>query len=204
MPAPSLGVPLTEFSQRNTTYVQIAGALGQLTPTYQRLVAEMLLVRLFDDLQESLAGVAYRLACGAPYLNGTVPTLLAPPARSATAARKLYEYHGRQGRQYYCKWSKVSYINETTRYVLDPKDTFNAACGQHALVLSEMQAVRNRIAHKNAASKSRFDPIVRRYYGGTPRGITPGALLLSSRKVPNLLNTYLVASRVLVKDCCGS
>lgn len=204
MPAPSIGVPLKEFNRRNATYVQIAGALGQLTPNFQRLVAEMLLVRLFDDLQESLAGVAYRLACGALYLNGNAPTLLVPAARSATAARALYESQGRQGRQRYCKWSRSSYINETTRYVLDPTETFNGACAQHSLVLSEMQAVRNRIAHKNAASKSRFDPIVRRYYGGNPRGITPGALLLSSRKVPNLLSTYLVASRVLVKDCCGS
>jgi hypothetical protein len=202
MPPPTLSVPLKEFTQTNATYVQISGAMSQLDPSLQKLVAEILLVRLFDDLQGSLSGIAYRLACGAAYLNGTPSTLIAPQARSASAARALFETYNRPKSQY-CRWSRTEFIKESTKHVLSPGATFIVACDQHALIIAEMQAVRNRIVHKNARTKQTFDSILRRHYGGTPRGVSPGALLLSNRIAPSLLHTYLVGSRVLLRACCG-
>lgn len=158
------------------------------------------MMRVFDEFQETLAAVAFRLACGCAYVDGTPPVLLTTPAKSTTSARLLFENHSRTKFRA-VKWSKVSYINETVRYVLHPADPFALACNQHAVIISEMQAIRNRIAHKNATSRTGFNKVVRRRYGAKVNAITPGVLLLSPRFSPPLLQEYVRTCRVVVRDC---
>ena len=157
-------------------------------------------MRLFDEFQEAIAGVALRLACGTTYADGTVPTLLTAPAKSTSGARHLYETFGRP-KAAQPKWSKTSYINATTKYVLDPSDPFTAVCNANALVISEMQAVRNRIAHANARSRSAFATVVQRRYGAKLNHVSPGTLLLSPRFSPRLVDQYLAACRSITKGC---
>jgi hypothetical protein len=166
----------------------------------QKLLAELIMMRLFDELQEAIAGVALRLACGTRYADGTAPHLLTAPARSTMGARHLYETHGRP-KVKACKWSRTKFINETTKYVLDPGDPFTVTCNAHALVISEMQAIRNRIAHRNAAARAPFSTVVKRYYGAALNTVSPGLMLLSPRFSPTLLEQYLAASRVIAKSC---
>lgn len=149
MPAQTLRVPYQEFFERNWKHVTIANALPRLEPALQKALAELVLIRLFDDFQVALAGIAYRLACGTAYLDTTAPNLLVTPARSTSGARFLFENHSRT-KQKYVKWSTASFITDTTKYVLDQSDPFIRACRAQSLVISEMQAVRNRIAHRNA------------------------------------------------------
>jgi hypothetical protein len=202
MPARSLRVPCDWFLDQNAKHSQIEAALPGLNPALQKALAELLLIRLFDDLQEALAGMAYRLACGAPYVDNTRPTLLTAPARSTLGARVMFETHNRAGKKYYVKWSKTTYIKDTVRHVIDPADSFVLACDAHALTISEMQVVRNRIAHRNATTRARFNTVLQRYYGGTPSNVTPGLLLIAPRTAPATpLSRYLAATRVLVKDC---
>lgn len=200
MPSPTLQVPYQTFIERNQRHTQITNALANIDPSLQKVLAEMILIRLFDDLQEALSGMAYRLACGTSYIDNTSPNLLTPPARSTSGARLLFEQHGRP-RHKYVKWSRVSYIRETTKYVISPNDPFIRACDTHSLTISEMQAIRNRIAHKNSDSRKRFDVVLRRYYGATPKNVTPGLLLLTPRVAPSPLHTYLTATRIIAKDC---
>jgi hypothetical protein len=186
--------------ERNQQHVQIADALLGIEPSLQKMLAEMVLIRLFDDLQEALSGMAYRLACGTSYIDGTTPTLLTSPARSTQAARTLFEIYGRQQLKY-VRWSRVAYIKETTKYVLASSDPFIAGCDRHSLTISELQAIRNRIAHKNSASRRNFDVVLRRYYGATPRNVTPGLLLLTPRISPSPLQIYLTATRIIAREC---
>lgn len=202
MPPRSLRVPCDWFLAQNAKHCQIEAALPTLNPALQKALAELLLMRLFDDLQEALAGIAYRLACGAPYVDNTSPTLFTAPARSTMAARTMFETYNRGGRRYYVKWSKTTYIKDTVKHVLDPTNSFTLACDAHALTISEMQIVRNRIAHRNTTTRARFNTVLQRYYGGTPSNVTPGLLLIAPRTVPATpLSRYLTATRVLVKDC---
>lgn len=201
MPVQTLAVPYKTFIARNHRHVEIVAALPGLQPSLQKALAELVLIRLFDDLQESFAGMAYRLACGTPYLDGSYPALLVPPARSTASARALFEEVGR-AKPNYVKWSRMRFIRETTKYVLPSSEPFISACDSHALTLSEMQAVRNRIAHKNAGTRNKFDPVVRRYYGAAPSNVSPGLLLLTPRSSPTPLEFYLTATRIIAKDCC--
>jgi hypothetical protein len=178
----------------------VIGGLGAIDARLQKLLAELVMMRLFDEFQEAIAGIALRLACGTPYADGTVPTLLTSPAKSASSARALYETFGRPKSQP-PKWSKVSFINDTTKYVLDASDPFRAACSANALVIAEMQAVRNRIAHANARSRAAFAVVVKRRYGAKRNSVSPGTLLLSPRFSPTLLEQYVVTCRVIATAC---
>ena len=183
MPAQSLQVPYRTFLERNHKHVLIANALPRLEPALQKALAELVLIRAFDRLfsRSIPAGAAYRLACGTAYVDGTSPSLLVSAARSTSGGRWLFENHARKSRPKYVKWSKTTFIKDTTQHVIDPADPFILACDAHSLLISEMQAVRNRIAHRNANSRRAFDVILRRYYGGAPQGVTPGTLLVTQR-----------------------
>lgn len=202
MPARSLKVPFDWFLEQNLRHSRIVAALPGLDPALQKALAELVLIRLFDDLQESIAGMAYRVACGTPYVDGTSPGLLTSPARSADGARLLFQSHGRGGKTRFVKWSKSKYIKDTVRHVISPTDPLLVACDAHSLVISEMQIIRNRIAHRNSSTRKTFNTVLTRYYGGTPTNVTPGLLLLAPRVSPPPLHQYLAASRVIVKDCC--
>lgn len=204
MPAPSVGVPYQEFLRRNSAHASIAGQLTDLSPTLQKALAELVMIRLFDDFLETTAGIAYRLACGADYLNGSPVSLQTTPARSAKSARLLFRDHNRAGKYWEPKWSTAPYIVKTTRFVIDPSERFIAAANAHTLTISDMQAVRNRIAHKNTRSRARYNTVLRRHYGGTPNGIAPGHLLLSPRVKPRVLDQYLIATRIIVRDLAGA
>jgi hypothetical protein len=129
-----------------------------------------------------------------------LPVLLAPPATTINAALDMFTNFGRS-KSHLPKWSKTKFINETTKNVMAPSDHFLAACSAHALVISEMQAVRNRIAHANTNSRKAFAVVVRRHYGASLNSISPGLFLMSSRFAPTKIEGYIAASRVVVKAC---
>lgn len=158
------------------------------------------MLRLFDEFQEALAGVALRLACGTRYLDGTAPVLLAGPARSTSGARNLFETVGRT-KPARTRWSKSSYINDTTKHVLHPSNAFNTVCSANGLIIAEMRSVRNRIAHSNAKTRAAFAEVVQRHYGARLNHVSPGMLLISARFSPTLLEQYLAACRAILKGC---
>jgi hypothetical protein len=200
VPAQNVAVPHFEFLQRSNRHDLVIHGLGQVEARLQKLVAELVMMRLFDEFQDAVAGIALRLACGTPYADGTIPNLLTAPAKSTSSARDLFETLGRAKRKY-VKWSRASYINDATKYVLDATDPFTAVCTANALIISEMQAVRNRIAHANTKSRVAFSNVVQRHYGAKLNNVSPGVLLLSSRFSPPLLEQYVAACRVITKAC---
>lgn len=197
MPAPSVAVPYAQFLRKCDRHTSVVSGLGGVAePKLRRLLAELVLMRLFDDFQEAVEGVALRLACGAAYADGTSPTLIAPPARSTLQARGNFENFGRGGKRIFVKWSKYTFINDSVKFVIDTNDPFVAACRANSSVISEMQAIRNRIAHSSTQS---YPAIVRRYYGASFNHVTPGVLLLSAKNSPPLLERYIVSCRILAK-----
>lgn len=202
MPSVNVSVPCSQLFSKLGHYQTIVAGLRALEPRLQRLVAELVMLRLVDELQTAVAGIALRLACGAPYSDGSSPVLLLSPAASTAAALTVMESYKRRPK-YRARWGRASDIRDTVKHVLAGTDQYCSAITANALVIAEMQAVRNRIAHRNGNSVAAFANVIRRYYGAQV-GISPGALLLSSRFAPPLLERYLVACRVIVKDCARS
>jgi hypothetical protein len=200
VPRQSVAVPHSELLAKCDRHSEVIRGLVGVGPHLQKLLAELVMIRLFDEFQDALAGIALRLACGTPYVDGTAPRLLTSPSKSTASARALYENFGRP-KPKYSKWSKASFINDTTKYVLDASDPFRVACSANGSVIADMQAVRNRIAHANARSREAFADVVKRHYGAKRNSVSPGTLLLSPRFLPTLLERYIVTCRVIATAC---
>lgn len=175
-------------------------SLPALDPAHRKLVAEIALVRLFLLVENTLASAAAKILCGAHYLDATVPSRLVAPATIASAF-SLMRSHGRAKPKRYLSWTKSPSIRDNVSLTLSASDPFFATVSAHGSLLTEMRYVRNHIAHANSGTRADFHKVVRQHCGGLRRGLTPGLLLLmSTLGPPSLLQSYIVASRVAIKD----
>ena len=55
--------------------IDLLSHISSLQPRFSKLVAEILLLRLFDSLQETIVSVITKICCGALYLDGSHPKL---------------------------------------------------------------------------------------------------------------------------------
>lgn len=197
----NVAVPFELFRRCVDRHDAIVSEFDAIPANVRRLVAELILMRAFDELQAALQGIALRLVCGGSYLDGSPPALLVHPAPSVAAAKVLMQNHGRtKSRE--LRWAKASYVAENCEFTVNEDEHFvKAIVSRHALILAEMSAVRNRIAHNNAGARDRYAAVIRRRYGARLNHIVPGQLLLSTRFRPVLLAEYLGSCRAIVKDC---
>jgi hypothetical protein len=141
-----------------------------------------------------------RSMCGARSASGFSPALLQPPHRSIASTAVL------RGRQY-VSWSVQSTLNRAQQ-AFGLGEPFASSLGAARMVLDDMSAVRNRIAHPSAYAASEFAQVVRARIGYVPRGMTPGRFLLTPLGDPRVsgglrfielyLNTLLGAAAILI------
>lgn len=201
MPFANVKVPHAEFVQRCKKHDAIVAEIPNAAPHVQRLLAELVIMRLFDEFQEFLRGTALRLACGAPYVDGLSPTLLIAPCTSTTAAETTMLTLNRQTPWRYLQFSNSAYVRKSTKHVLGAGDPFLQVLGNNSAIFEEMRRVRNRIAHNSFNTRTNFSLVVQGYYGAKLNGISPGLLLLSPRLNPRPIDLYLGSCRAIAKGC---
>ena len=76
-----------------------------LPPSYQKLVAEIVLLRLFSVFENTVISIASKIACEARYLDGSMPNLL-KKATSFHQADSLFKSYGRSRAKGTLKWTK--------------------------------------------------------------------------------------------------
>ena len=177
--------------------LSLCGTLTKLSAVHQKLVAEIIILRLFDLFENLVSSVSAKLACGARYVDGTRPTLLVNRARSLQGAKTLFQTHGRQRPRSQLKWSIASDIRRNIVHVIDPQDNVVTVVDRSNSFIDELRRVRNRIAHNNAQSRKQYREIVRGHYGAYLNNVTPGVLLLSSRTQPLLIEQYIRQQRII-------
>ena len=192
-----LSVDYSILSNEADKLIELLDNINSLQPRYAKLVAEILLLRLFDSLEETITSITTKIMCGALYADGSQPGLLIQ-SKSRVAAINNMSNYGRRGARY-LRWSQVKEIKENVRYVIDPNEHFLNEIDRHVLFFDEIRWIRNRIAHNNATARKNYRKAVLRYYGAYVNSVTPGKLLLSSRQNPVLIRQYLKKSRILVK-----
>ncbi len=85
--------------------------ITSLQPRFSKLVVEILLLRLFDSLQEAIVSVITKICCGALYLDGSQPKLaVQSKSRQGTIANMMN--YGRK-KQRDLRWSPVKEIRKT-------------------------------------------------------------------------------------------
>jgi hypothetical protein len=178
--------------------LNLSGTLSSLPPMHQKLVAEIVLLRLFSLFENLIASVMLKLACGATYVDGSNPTLLVR-ARFSQNALTLFKTLGWK-KQRQLQWSTATEIKKNIKYVIDPSDNAVTIVDRNGVLIDELRRVRNRIAHNNVQSRMQYRNVVRIHYGAFMNHITPGMLLLTPRIRPPLLEQYIRQERILVKD----
>jgi hypothetical protein len=172
--------------------------IGSLQPRFAKLVAEILLLRLFSSLEETIMSMTTKIGCGALYIDGSQPRLAVRSKSRQGAIDNMVKY-GRKKPRWPLQWSQVKEVKENVRYIIDPNEHFLIELDRHMLFIEEMRWIRNRIAHNDTRARANYRKAILRYYGGYVNSVTPGTLLLSPRQNPVLIEQYLKKSRILVK-----
>lgn len=165
----------------------------------QYLVAEILLIRATSVFETAIAEVAYKIAAGAYYLDGSIPSILFP-CRSLLASRNAMLNHGRNRAMSSLKWTRAKFIRSSTEFVIDPNDHYQQRCSALGGQISELFIVRNYAAHRSASSRRDFKSVISNIYG-RPRKMYLGQFLLSKNYVamPNLIR-YLIEIKAIIDD----
>lgn len=164
-------------------------------------LSEIVLIRAASIFEESLASVAYKLACGAQFPDGNCDNFIAQ-SRSLAGARTSMRLEGgaRATPKEYLRWTRATYISDSVRGVLDPASHFVATCQRFGPAIAEIFEVRNHAAHKSSTSRKNYMKWVKNQYG-QERNIQLGYFLLTSNLVPiPNIERYLTSIRVIIDD----
>jgi len=196
---PSILTDYRVYDSQTNSLLRLRASLKDLPPTHQKLVAEIVLLRLFSLFENLVSSVSIKLVCGASYVNGSSPVLL-KRVRYAKDAIRLFVTHGRPRPRYQLIWTKAKDIKDNVKYAIDITDNYMTVVDRNATFIDKMRRIRNRIAHNNTASRNKYREVVKQQYGAYLNHVTPGTLLLTPRFIPCLLEQYIRESRILAKD----
>jgi hypothetical protein len=198
---PSLVGDYAAFRAETARLTALLASTNSLAPKHRKYIAEIALLRLAILIENSMKSVFCKLSCGATYINGAAPVVLAQQ-RNIPGAVEAMRKHGRAKLRYRLPWNDGGEIRENIRYVIDPSDRCHADLITHASFLSDVRYIRNHVAHRNDNSRANFVKLIRRYYGARVPGVTCGNLLVSPRvsKTRPLLETYIINANVMMKD----
>lgn len=190
MPTPLLSITLRNANKAIDKLQGYKSGSETLDPKYQFFISEMIMLRLFSTFEDVVAEIAYKLAAGAMYLNGTAPTL-SLQANNVNGSRGLFLNYGRARPVQNLKWTKAKYIRESVQHVIPQTELYILNAQQHGSIIDEMRKVRNVLAHNSTTAKSDYKFVVRQLYGANINMIA-GAFLASTRRNPVCnINRYI-------------
>lgn len=196
---PRLDIELRDFIRQTDRLLVLASNLTPLEPRFQKMVCEIVLLRLFSLIEGAVERVAVKVVCGARYVDGSRPLNLIRCPNSQAAALSM-QRHGRRKPLPYLKWTNAPDIKRNVQNILDLRDNFNIVVDNYSPLIGEMRRVRNHIAHQSSSTRREFKQVVISYYGAYVRSVTPGVLLLSTRWTPPNIEQYIRKSRIIIKD----
>ena len=198
---PSLVDDCTNFMKETARLTDILQSTSSLAPTHRKFIAEIALIRLSVLIDNTMRSVFCKLACGAAYIDGSMPIILAHQ-RNIPAAITAMQRLNRPKLRYSLPWNDGSKIRDNIQFLIDPADQCHQLIKNYASFLTEIRYIRNHIAHRNANSRANFVKLIRKYYGARVPGVTCGNLLVSPRVSPKrpLLAAHLITANVMLKD----
>ena len=196
----SLEVDWRRFRDESERLEELASSMETLAVGHRKLVAEIIMIRLVLLAENTISSICMKLLSGADYLDGRRPKRMVA-ASSKAKAEALMKQFGRTKPTGHLSWLRSREIRRNLKYTLEPTDPLLAVVLNYGALLTDMTYVRNHIAHKSESSRRHFRDVVRKYYGGLKRGVTPGVLLLTEAfGKPVLVTKYIAYYRVLIRE----
>jgi hypothetical protein len=179
--------------------------VGYLRPKHRQMVAELILVRLAITVENNTKAVVSKVCCGADYVDGSAPVLLARQRSVARAIEAMKSAGMPAGRLRRLRWTDGAVIRESLEGIVDPADPVFERLRAHASTMTEVRHLRNHIVHKNRSSRGDFQKVVMRYYGIKLRHISPGVLLTTDKfGARTVLESVILRVRTLVREMSGA
>jgi hypothetical protein len=199
MPTPKLSITIRNANSTLDKLQCYKNESENLEAKYQYFISEMIMLRLFALFEEGVAEIAYKLASGAEYLNGTLPTLTVR-ANSVSGARSNFLTHGFTKPKQNLKWTKAKYINESVQNIIPASEKYIINVRIHGASIDEMRKVRNVLAHNTSSAKTDFKQVIHTTYGANiPMNV--GAFLASTRRqTPCTLTRYIASVKIILKE----
>lgn len=172
---------------------------ARLEAKYQHFIGEMIMLRLFSIFEDTVAELAYKIAAGAFYINGSSPLLLKKAGRTRDS-RALMMNHGRIRPVDNLKWTKPKFIKESVQHVISPAEPFILNAQVHGQIIDEMRKVRNSLAHNSTSARADFKQVLRQIYGFN-KNVSPGVFLISTKhhRVCNLTR-YIGSTKLIIQQ----
>jgi hypothetical protein len=187
------------FYEETDRLLALLGSVTTLGAAHRKVVAEIVHLRLAILLENHMKIIFAKLCCGTPYVDGSMPNLLARQTSAAAAVNAMRTLN--RPKPISLIWNDGPSIRDSVVHILDPAEHCITVVRNFGSFFTDMRYVRNHIAHRNDGSRSNFRKLVRRYYGANVPGITSGILLLSPRvSTPPLIEVLIRTSRTLIKD----
>lgn len=198
---PSLVNDYADFRAETARLTSLLASTTTLAPKHRKYIAEVALLRLAILIENSMKTVFCKLCCGATFIDGAAPTLIAQQRNIPTAVdtmKTLNRPVTRNG----LPWNDGREIRENIKFVIDPSDNCHQELIKHSAFMTEIRWIRNHIAHRNDGTRKNFVKLIRRYYGARVPGVTCGNLLLSPRVsyTRPLIETHILKANVMMKD----
>lgn len=170
-----------------------------LPASMQGFVAEILMLRLFSILEESVRETACRVACGVAYRNGAIAAPIRRCNNLNDALNQFKTYNRRRPLQ--ClRFTNVSQTNDSVKYVISNREPFLVKLSLHSADFDEMRKVRNHIAHRYKNTYQDYKRIIIHRYGAYIRQ-TPGVFLISTaRSTRSKIEEYYIKIKVIIND----
>lgn len=168
---------------------------------YQFLIGEVVMLRLFAILENTLAEIASKLCCSADYNSGKKPVINVKSKSVVDAEFKMRSYNRSIKKQLrYLKWTSRDEIFNNLKFVMDSKDPFLINLDYHKAIFNEMRHVRNHIAHISSSTKKEYKKVIKSTYG-VDLNMSAGTFLMSTKKRPrNNISRYIVSIKVIIND----
>jgi len=148
------------------------------------MIVEMAFLRIFVSWESFLEDSLIRYVTGAISPSGYIPNTLIHPQNLGHALDLVLS-----GRDY-TSWNSASEVIQRSSLFFQDGEPYRSALEPAITDLDEMNIIRNRIAHKSVNSKNKFNSFIRRKFGHSVRGMTPGRLLLTLHP-SSASNTFL-------------
>lgn len=169
-----------------------------LEPKFQHFVAEVILLRLFSIVEISLKETAMKLACQAPYRNGTAPTLLKNCRSLIDAENQFISYNRTHPAR--LSWTSSKFVKDSVKKVIPATEPFRTNLIVHSGTLEEMRKVRNHVAHRARSTYTNYMDVVNLTFGAKLK-IQPGPFLTSTKRIPRAkIDFYIGAAKIILND----
>ncbi len=198
----SVAVNNREFSEQAARLRSLATHVPAFANDYQVLMAEMIALQAFYFFESAIETIAAKICCGAPYADGTIPTLLNPRYRTLDDALIAMRTLNRARAKGLLKWNQAPVITDNVIHMIDGAENFCTVCNNHAAKINEIRRVRNHVAHNSTSTRHEFGQVLQTRLGAVPRRLPRAGAFMLRETVPGttILTEYVVSLGVVVKD----